>query len=177
MNVLWHPITGPDIGDDHIWWFHRTFREMSPGGHGRARFGGNGSRHRSLKGAAFGGRNGRAVDDAAPYVLALVLLGRDEASTPGEAAFKAIMLREWPTLPPTEQTLTAKSEEAGRWERRPLIEGEVRRLRDKLYAERRRNPKQFERRIAWLRETPGVRDELKRYWTALLHLDELPRRS
>lgn len=153
------PMRGEEIGDDHVWWFHRTFRERAPGGYGKARRAGHRTRGRELRGDAHGGGNGKAVDDIEPYVLAVALMGLGEADTAAAAAFKAIMLREWPDYPPTLATLKAKAPEDGRWHRRMVIEGDVRRLRDKLYAEEKRG---LAARVAWLRGQAGAHEELKR---------------
>ncbi len=172
----WKVVRGDEIGGDHIWWFHRTFREVSPGGHGRARFGGHRTRLREAKGAAVGERNGKTLDDSAAYVLAWCLLGLCEATTAGEAAFQAVMLREWPEAKPTRQTLKTITADARFWHRHDAIEGEVRRLRDKLYAERRLDEGLFAARIAWLRNAPGHQVELAQYRNALVLRISLPSR-
>lgn len=175
-TAAWKPARGDAIGDDHVWWFHRTFHEMSPGGHGRARIGGHRSRSREVRGVAAGHRNGKWLDDTAAYVLALCLLGLREADTASEAAFQAVMLREWSGVPPTRQAFNEKTAGERSYHRRDALEGEVRRLRDKLYAERGADKELFSRRIAWLRDTPGLHRELISYRAALIHRTDLPSR-
>lgn len=172
----WKLARGDAIGDDHVWWFHRTFREASPGGHGRARIGGRRSRSREVKGVAAGQRNGKWLDDNPGYLLALCLLGLGEADTVGEAAFQAVMLREWSGVPPTRQAFNERTAGERSYHRRDAVEGEVRRLRDKLYAERGADEELFSRRIVWLRDTPGIHRELASYRAALIHRTDLPSR-
>lgn len=175
-ETAWKPARGEAIGEDHVWRFHRTFREASPGGYGRARIGGYRSRSRELKGVAAGERNGQWLDDSAGYLLAICLLGLGEAESIGEAAFKAVMLREWAGVPPTRQSLRDKTGADASYHRLDAVEGEVRRLRDKLYAERGQDAEQFSRWIAWLRTTPGLGRELTNYRAALVQREALPGR-
>jgi hypothetical protein len=88
-----------------------------------------------MKGVAAGQRNGKWLDDSAGYLLALCLLGLEEAATVGEAAFQAVMLREWSGVPPTRQAFNERTAGERSYHRRDALEGEMRRLRDKLYAE------------------------------------------
>lgn len=160
------PVQGAEIGDDHVWWFHRTFRERAPGGFGKARRAGRRTRGRELRGDQHGESNAKTLDDAEPYILAVVLMGLGEAATVAAAAFMAVMLREWHDMPPTRSTLDAKANEDGNWYRWPLIEKRERRLRDKLYAEEKHRG--LAGHIAWLLGQASVREELMQHKERLI---------
>jgi hypothetical protein len=129
-----------------------------------------------MKGVAAGQRNGKWLDDSAGYLLALCLLGLEEAATVGEAAFQAVMLREWSGVPPTRQAFNERTAGERSYHRRDALEGEMRRLRDKLYAEQEADKELFSRRIIWLRDAQGIQRELSNYRAALVHREDLPGR-
>lgn len=75
----WKAIRGDEIGGDHVWWFHRTFRERAPGGFGRSVQAGYRTRRRETGSDGTGKQNSHSIhDDTDLRLMALVLLGLAE---------------------------------------------------------------------------------------------------
>lgn len=76
LSPKWKAVRGDEIGEDHIWWFHRTFRQRAPGGFAKSLQAGYRSRRRELGSDGTGKLNSQSEDDDTDLrLLALVLLG------------------------------------------------------------------------------------------------------
>lgn len=132
-ETAWKLVRGDTIVDDHVFWFHRTFRERATDSAIRLKRSGRRSRDREIGSDGTGENNSKAIEgdrDLVIYALAIWCAG--QASNPTRAAFMATMLRKWPHLPPTMATLTKQSETAAQWHLHDEVLKRSRRIADQL---------------------------------------------
>lgn len=186
MKAAWHHVQGPDIGQDHVWWFHQTFRLCEPGGRGTAKRTGRRSGRRALASDGTGRSNNNAGQFAAdgyirPHLLALALWGLGEVDDAHNAAKAAVgLLLGGRYTPGAFEDWEAEEAEApprprGQSRLRDW-RGDALRSKRRVYAALRdesRN-RSLESHMTWMRDTAAMRPELERLKAGLLNGDPLP---
>lgn len=152
------PVIPPE---EHLWWFHRTFRERAPGGLGRRSVRGLRSKDRPI-----GRKKGNARNDSGPHLLAIGLIAGGEiaAKADGEpnyylAAQVAVLRCEgMDYLPDAFEMLVGKEMEEKTTEDDRAVLARVRLTHRALTAEHKRG---LAGHIHWLRGQPAALAELK----------------
>lgn len=169
----WSAVRGDEIGDDHAWWFHRTFRQRAPGGFGRSLQAGYRSRGRAVGSDGTGKQNSHSIhDDTDLRLMVLALIGlaevpdvRGRPNFNGAAQEAVMLLNGWEPLRGTFRSLLDRAaDKDDRMTRQELgMIAAYRRVYDFLRcidrpsAERAAAQRDLNGHIAWLRSSPDLR--------------------